>query len=151
MRPSIHKRCEVDGEDVGLDDFDVGPPSRRGRSGRFGGQVRGERARASRGFRGEQTGGVLAEIGGEGCVSLDGDDAARVLREKFGHFAVARADFEPGGVCISGKRTRDAFAPRGTMKKVLAKFLTRHKGSEFSRDRRRVSVFGLDKGNHICS
>lgn len=109
------KSCEIDGENVGLDDFDVGPPLC----------------------------GAFAETGGEGCVGFDSDDARRVLCEEFGHFAMARADFEPCRICVSRKRARDALSPRGIVKKVLAKLLTRH-------EKRSLASFGrtlrLDTG-----
>jgi hypothetical protein len=92
------ERRQIDSENVGFDDFDVGP---------FGG-------------------GAFAESGCESGVGFDGDDAARALREKFGHFAVAGADLEPGSVRVRRKRARNAFAPRGAVKEVLAKLLAGH-------------------------
>lgn len=60
-------------------------------------------------------------------VGFDGDDAAGARGEGFGHFAVARADFEPCGIGLGGKRLRDALPPRQAGQEMLAKFLTGHR------------------------
>ena len=107
-RAAGDERGEIGGENVALDDFNV----------RLGGEV-------------------CAERGGERGIRLDGDDAAGACicarsRQEFSHFAVAGADFEPCRIGRSGKRLRDAFAPRGIREKVLAKLLTGHDGKSLA-------------------
>ena len=104
-----------------MDDFDVGPASRRGGLERLGGRDRLNRqVRRSRRVR-----GAFAKRGGESGVGFDGDDAAGARREKLRHFAVARADFDPDGVAFDRKRVGDTRAPGNIREKMLTEFLAR--------------------------
>src|SRR6185437_1885746 len=100
---------EVERQDVGVDDFDVGCARREG-----------------------EVCGAFAKRSGESGVSLDGDDATGARREKLRHFAVARADFEPCRIGRGGKRFGDARPPGNLREKILAELLACHNALECS-------------------
>ena len=60
------------------------------------------------------------EAFGKPLVGFDGDDAAVVADQELRHFAVARADFDPGLIWGDGQRGQDAFAPSDVMEEMLA-------------------------------
>ena len=69
---------------------------------------------------------AAAHLGCEVRIDFDGDEARGERGEKFRHFSVARADFEPHLIPADVERAGDALAPGGIGEEILAEASAGH-------------------------